>query len=211
MKLPYIVQRIKDTLNPVPLKKDYRALLDLGKSVRDRWALYLTSGVYFFEGSMRTAEPVRIAIQPDQYKELTEYSIFYNPRQNTYELKEGDFSTLYKKLGCVQGHFVGGFMIKGCELKFILPQDECIRYIRAFGDEFNYGYDVLEEYVDLCNRHCSEFNFEYDNEFTTHCTYEIHDTVKCTDKLSIFEWFDINTKIEGCQITHHKGKKWKRH
>jgi len=211
MKLPYIVQRTKDTLNPVPLRKDYKALLDLGKTLRDKWALYLTRGVYFQEGSMRSTEPARISIQKDQYKELTEYSIFYNSRHNTYEIKEGDFSSLQKNIGCELGNFVGGFMIKGCALKFLLPQDEFIRYIRAFGEEFNYGYDVLEEYVDLCNKYCSEFNFEYNNEFETHCSYEIHDKINCSDELSIFEWFDINTKIEGCKIIHHKGKKWKRH
>ena len=195
--IPPIVQRIKDTLDPLPLKKDYRALLDLGKSLRDRWALHLTRGTYFFEGTKRDQEPSRIPIEKDLYKPLTEYSIFYNPRRGTYEILEGDFS-IHHKTGCQEGHFVGGFMIKGCELKFILPQNECIRYIRAFSEEFNIGYEIQDEYIDLCNKYCSEFNFEYNDEFETTCSYTVHDTLECHKEYSIFEWFNLNTKITGC-------------
>ena len=201
--VPPIVQRLRDTLNPLPLKKDYRALLDLGKSIRDRWALHLTRGTYFFEGMKRDQEEVRIPIDQSFYKPLTDYSIFYNPRQGTYDIQEGDFSTLQKIAGCQEGHFVGGFMIKGCELKFILPQNECIRYIRAFSKEFNFGYDIQDEYIDLCNRYCSEFNFEYNKDFETTCNYTVHDTLDCNTEYSVYEWFNINTKITGCQA--HKG------
>ena len=94
--IPPIVQRLKDTLNPLPLKKDYKALLDLGKTIRDRWSLHLTKGSYYFDGMKRNQEPVRIPIDQKLYKPLTDYSIFYNPRQGTYDIQEGDFSTLQK-------------------------------------------------------------------------------------------------------------------
>ena len=126
--IPEIVKRTQDTLNPPALKEDYRALLDLGKSIRDQWALYLTKGTYHFNGSKREQGETKISIEPGDYKELTDYSIFYNPLFGTYEIKEGDFS-YNNKAGCQKGYFIGGFMIKGCQLNFILPQDECIRYI----------------------------------------------------------------------------------
>jgi len=198
-KIPPLVQRVKDTLKVPKKPKDYKALLDLGQSMNDRWALWLTKGIYYFQDTKREVSPVRISIDPKDYTELTNYSIFYNPLSNTYEVKKGNYKDLHDNINCIPGYFVGGFMFKKCSLSFILPQDECIRYIRAFSQEFDPNFDIEEEYIDLCNKYCSEFNFEYNEDFNTKCSYILHDEFECNTLYSIFDFYDINKPIK-CQL-----------
>ena len=198
--LPPIVKRVRDTLSSPALPKDYPALLDLGKTLADQWTLHLTNGLYHFYGAQREVESASIHIDKKEYKELTDYSIFYNPKTGLYNVQEGSYDELMKSNKCISGHHVGGFMYKGCKLSFALPQNECIRYARSFSKEFNQSYQIEKEFIDICNKYCSEFNFEYNNEFEVSCKFDIKDKLDCKTEYSIFKWFSVSAPVD-CKIT----------
>ena len=158
---PLIIQRIEEQLLDLqnnPLPENYNVMLDISKTVQDKWRLHFTQGLYFFHGAMKQTPASVIHINKNDYEELIIYSLYFDPYTGVYEISKPDEY-------CGSGHFVGDFMINGCKLIFNPPQDECWKYIGSFSNGFSDGYFISGEFKNICTecRYSIEFNNDFQN------------------------------------------------
>ena len=81
----------RDTLSPPDLPEDYQVILDFGRTVRDKWILHFTNGVYHYEGAIKFIEASYIRLNPNDFKNHDGdiFEIWYDSLRNVmnYRLK----------------------------------------------------------------------------------------------------------------------------
>ncbi len=145
------------------------AILDLKKSLNDRWAMYFTEGTFNFNGVTRHSEPGVIRIRPGDYDDLEIYNVYYNSLYDIYDIR--------KDPGClINEYMMGGFMIDDCNMRFVINPNACEKYLRAFSDDFNVGFEKESGVYNSCKKQCTTFNFQYSNEYNNKTDCKEHIT-----------------------------------
>ena len=170
-------------------------ILDFEKIVKSKNKLYFTGGTYEGPGYIRTLEPAVFVVGQEYWdQQLESFDIYYDEYTNAYSItKKG---TPDNHL-CSRGRFMGGFLVNGCDIKFTIPLGECLRYVRAFSEEFDEGYDLISELRDVCNNWCGSFTFEFSDEFVTSCAISTKDPLYCNKPYKT-QIFRPKTTIVNC-------------
>ena len=151
------------------MEKIIGMVLDYENMQADKWVLKLTSGTYEGDGVIRTVEPATIKLNKSDYTDLQleVFDLYYNPFNNQYntvqrtdEFDNANYCPDY-------GYHLGGYMINGCNLRFMYPISDDVEYVRPFTDEFSDGYVDDSVIVDTNVTRPSAFSFDFNLDFQT--------------------------------------------
>ena len=166
-------------------------ILDFAKTLTDYWTLHFTDGVYFTNGSVKEIQPFMVELQPKDFKSMNNeiFNLYYNILTGLvyYKNKTEDAS-------CTNDKYIGGFIVDGCDLKFLFPKDQCLRYIREFDDEFTDEF-IKRELYDICKYACTKFNISYGDDFAKGCEIGIESSLQCDEMIPIDLYWDIDMPI----------------
>ena len=147
--------------------------LDLELSSNDSydWSLVFSPGSFVFNNTSRQTGRVIFNLNKNDYQcegfMPCLYSIYYNPKNDKYQIIPTGSEDSCNNLGIL----IGGFQIRDCSMYFVAPRtcDE-VSYVRNFTPEFNNAY-VLTEFECLEDAECvADFNDDQFNEaFDTSC------------------------------------------
>ena len=166
-------------------------ILDFARTFTDYWTLHFTDGIYFKHGTVKEIQPFMVELQPNDFKNQNNeiFNLYYN------ELSGGVY---YKNKAeppeCSNDKYIGGFMVNGCDLKYLFPKDQCLRYIREFDEEFSDKF-VKEELYNICKYACTRFNISYNDDFARGCEIGIESSLQCDEMIPIDLYWDIDTII----------------
>ncbi len=126
--------------------------LDETKLSPSQWILYFTTGRYQEPGNIREVQESMMRLKRSEYEEGEAYDIWYSSWNDHYSIT----SKTLEDQECVDGQHLGGFIVQGCDLKFLLPEISCPEgdniYVRSFEDEqFGPSYEDRSLAYSPCN------------------------------------------------------------
>ena len=137
--------------------------IDITRS--NKWSIYFSSGTYTDDYSyIRFIESFLLNLDEDKYKDYptgTTWDIRYIPETNTTFIVQYPYTE-----DCLEGHSIGGFIIRDCDIKFVYPFDGCITYKRLFSTEFTNEYQHTTDNIDTCTGEYYEHNSDFMSDFT---------------------------------------------
>ena len=136
---------------------------------QDQWALYFNPGTWLYNNQLRTLEPAIIRLDPSNYAELMIYDVYYSGLKNLYYIIPAE-----SEEPCTNDLYLGGFMIKGCDLTYIYPDNFTCEidgkiYIKSFSTAFNQGSFLPEGTIEECGDICQPFNNDFSSDFMNSC------------------------------------------
>lgn len=138
--------------------------LDFDKILNDEWVIYITQGNYLSFNQLRVVSPGIINLKDSyhNFQELIKYDVFYNPSNNQYNISESKDET---NNFCNSAVHLGSFVIQGCRVKWMYPENDCITYQRGFQPDFSAGFRT--KISKDCEVGCQSFNIDFSTEFNT--------------------------------------------
>ena len=138
--------------------------IDINKSSNSNWIINFTGGTYEDTGFIKTIEPFIIKLIPDEYSEFingSAWNIMYNYYTGDIKLVSVGGTDI-----CTSSVDIGGFILSaGCQIKFILPKDECMVYNRLFTPEYDTDYDSTDSTYDKCDTTTGDFNIDFNPDY----------------------------------------------
>jgi len=136
---------------------------------QDQWTLYFNPGTWLYNNQLRTLEPAVMRLDPSNYTELMIYNVYYSGLKNLYYIVPAG-----SEESCTNDLHLGGFMIKGCDLTYIYPDNfnceiDGKTYIKTFNSAFNRESFLPEGTTEECGDTCQSFNNDFSSDFMNNC------------------------------------------
>ncbi len=109
-------------------------IMDLENSGKFNRLLF-SEGSYLRENAIINVEPCVIPLDLTLYDDFSQHNVFFNAFTGQYSIREGNIDPCWSEI------HLGGFIVRGCEIRLLLPT--CINgdYSQGFGSGFDLGYN----------------------------------------------------------------------